>query len=119
MDFLPHWIHLFSEFVHEKSCPNWISYGLIVSKRKLDCCPRTTCRDLRMTKLKPLQLMQGKEKEEEILASLIKKNTGKRPTPVHDQKKDMSNTICLNCHDFGHYASQCHQMKKRKSNMHQ
>jgi hypothetical protein len=51
------------EFVDERSCPSLISYGLIVSKRRPNYCPRISCRDHGMKELKLLQLMQEKEKE--------------------------------------------------------
>lgn len=64
-----------------------------------------------MKKLKPLQLMQGKEKGRK---NADKKNTGGRSTQVQDQKKkDLSKNRCFRCHTFGRYASQYPQ-KKRK-----
>lgn len=71
MDFFAHGIHLHKALVHKKSCPSLINYGCILSKWRLDCCLKIACRDLRMKKFKPFQIMQEKEKEEEILVRKI------------------------------------------------
>jgi len=64
MYFLPHGSPLFREFVNERISASLISFGLTVSKRRPDCCAKIACEIHRMKKLKLLQLIQGKEKEE-------------------------------------------------------
>ena len=67
MDFLLHESHLFRVFVEDKSYRSLIEYGMIVFKRSPKYCLRIVCKDPRMKKIKLLQRMQEKEKEEETL----------------------------------------------------
>jgi hypothetical protein len=108
MDYQYHGSHLFRAFADVKSYPSLTIYGLIVFKKKPECYPERSCRN------------PQKKKKKQAFAANARKGKGKfqkKNTGPSRKKKDLSKIQCYICDEFGHYARDCPQ-RKRKERQH-
>jgi hypothetical protein len=99
--------------------PTLIDYGMIVSKEETRLVSRDDMDGM----------VKSSSDENQALAACTRKgrrgslgrrgSPGRRDSPEREAspelrwKKDLSKIRCFECHDFGHYASQCPHWKGR------